>query len=196
MRGAAWLWPAFAAAVLVDAVILHFLPPVGTDQQINAPRPLNLLGNLILASFVNLFLVGIVAPWFARRLAARPAADDEPAPPYEVMLGRTAAVMMAVTALGLAVAGLGNRPVIVSDTQQTEAAARTLRAWVNLHGTADQQEKVAAGIANTVRLAPGFFRSCIPTKDFHRSTCFFIDAKKDPPTIKRDPDMRNNVVQQ
>ena len=29
LRGASWLWPAFFIAVVVDALILHYLPPVG-----------------------------------------------------------------------------------------------------------------------------------------------------------------------
>ena len=71
MRAAAWMWPTYAAAVVVDAAILHFLPPVGSDQQIPAPAGLNLIGDVILASAVNLFLLALVAPWLGRRLHAR-----------------------------------------------------------------------------------------------------------------------------
>src|SRR5207302_9739049 len=49
LRGNSWLWPAFGVAVLIDAAILHFLPPVGTEQQVNAPVALNLFGDLIVA---------------------------------------------------------------------------------------------------------------------------------------------------
>jgi hypothetical protein len=198
MRGAAWLWPAYAAAVVVDAAILHFLPPVGSDQQIDAPTGLNLVGDVILASFVNLFLLGLVAPWLARRLAARAEAGDgeggedggEPVPPYEVQLGRIAAILMACAAFGLLVAGLGNRPVIVSETEATEANARTVRAYVFTRGTPEMRRNLET--ANTVRLAPGFFRTCIAADDRRHSFCFFVDTKKDPPTIRRDPDTRSN----
>ena len=194
LRAAAWLWPAFGAAVLVDGAILHFLPPVGPDQQINAPTSLNLVGDVVLASFTNLFLIAVITPWLARRLAARPHLETQPAPPYEVLLGRTAAILMGVAALGLVVVGLGNRPVIVSETQATEAAARTLRSYVNEHGSPEMQRYVGAGIANTVRLASNFFRSCVPVPSETKVTCFFIDTKADPPTIRRDPDTRPNRV--
>jgi len=192
MRGAAWLWPAYAIAVVVDAALLHFLPPVGPDQQINAPTALNLVGDVILASFVNLFLLGVVAPWLARRLAARSRAApaEEPAPPFEVLLGRTAAVLMAVGALGLVVVGLGNRPLIVSETEATEANARTVRDYVFNHGSAEMRRNLET--ADTVRLSAGFFRTCIAADDRRHAFCFFVDTKKDPPTIRRDPDTRPN----
>jgi hypothetical protein len=190
MRGAAWLWPAFAGAVLVDAAILHFLPPVGTEQQISAPHGLNLVGDVIVASFANLFLVAAVAPWLARRLTARQVAPDEPAPPFEVHLGRTAAILMAVGALGLVVVGLGNRPLIVSETKATEANARTVRDWVFNHGTPEMQRNLET--ANTARLSSNFFRTCIAADDRKRAFCFFVDTKADPPTLRRDPDARPN----
>jgi hypothetical protein len=200
MRSAAWMWPTYAAAVVADAAILHFLPPVGSEQQIPAPAGLNLVGDVILAAAVNLFLIAVVAPWLGRRLHERRAREAEqaqagPMPPYEVVLGRTAAVLMATAALGLVIVGFGNRPLIVSETNATEAAARTLRSWVHMHGTQEMQDKVDAGIANSARLAPNFFRLCIPTNDLHRANCFFVDTSVDPPTIRRDPDMRNNADQ-
>ncbi|MFL5895470.1 MAG: hypothetical protein ACJ76Z_10190 [Thermoleophilaceae bacterium] len=190
LRGGVWLWPAFAAAILVDAAILHFLPPVGTDQQIDAPAGLNLVGDVLVASFANLFLVGAIAPWLARRLAARAVAPAEPAPPFEVHLGRIAAILMAAGALGLVVVGVGNRPLIVSETEATEANARTVRAWVFSHGNPEMRRNLDS--ANTSRLAPNFFRTCIARDDRRRAFCFFVDTKADPPTIRRDPDSRPN----
>lgn len=190
LRGAVWLWPAFAAAVVVDAAILHLLPPVGNDQQIAAPPGLNLVGDLIVASFANLFLVAALAPWLARRLAGREQAPGETPVPYEVHLGRTAAILMAVGALGLVVVGLGNRPVIVSETRATEANANAVRDWVLRHGTPEMQRNLET--ANTVRLATNFFRTCIAADDRRKAFCFFVDTKASPPVLRRDPDSRPN----
>jgi hypothetical protein len=190
LRGAVWLWPAFAAAVLIDAAILHLLPPVGTEQQIKAPSGFNLVGDLIVASFVNLFLVAAVAPWLARRLAARRAGPGQTMPPFEVYLGRTAAILMAVGAVGLVVVGLGNRPVIVSETRATEANARTVRDYVFAQGTPEMQRNLET--ANTARLAANFFRTCIAADDRRRAFCFFVDTSVKPPTLRRDPDTRPN----
>ena len=43
------------------------------------------------------------------------------------------------------------------------------------------------------RIAPDFFRACVPTTDVKHVQCFFIDTKADPPTIRRDPDTRPNA---
>jgi hypothetical protein len=192
MRGASWLWPAFALAVVVDAAILHFLPPVGSEQQLNAPDGLNLVGDLIVAGFTNLFLVAAVAPWLARRLAQRQPAPSEIAPPYEVHLGRTAAILMVVGALGLVVVGLGNRPLIVSETEATETNARLVRQHVLTRGSAEMKRNLDT--ANTARLASNFFRTCIAND--HRTSywCFFVDTKVDPPKLSVDRDQRPNSI--
>jgi hypothetical protein len=46
--------------------------------------------------------------------------------------------------------------------------------------------------SETARLAPDFFRTCIASDDRRHWFCFFVDTKKDPPTIRRDPDTRPN----
>ncbi len=66
LRGA-WQWPVFAALTLVVGLIIHLLSPTGAD--------VDLLLAVILASFGNLFLVGLVAPWLARRLLERQKKD-------------------------------------------------------------------------------------------------------------------------
>jgi hypothetical protein len=192
LRGASWLWPAFAAAVVVDAAILHFLPPVGSEQQIDAPAGLNLVGDAILAGFTNLFMVAVVAPWLAKRLSERPVAAGEIPPPYELQFGRIAAILMAVAAGGLVVAGLGNRPLIVSETKATQTNAELVRNWVLNNGSAEMRRNLET--ANTARLASNFFRTCIANDHRTRYWCFFVDTKADPPKLSRDSDTRPNSL--
>lgn len=192
LRGASWLWPAFAIAVVVDAAILHYLPPVGSEQQIDAPEGLNLVGDLILAGFTNLFLIAVIAPWLAKRLSERPVPEGALKPPYELHYGRTAAILMAVAAFGLVVVGLGNRPLIVSETKATETNARLVRDYVLNHGNAEMKRNLDT--ANTARLASNFFRTCIANDHRTRYWCFFVDTKADPAKLTRDTDSRPNSL--
>jgi hypothetical protein len=180
LRGASWLWPAFFVAVIVDALILHFLPPVGSEQQLNAPQGLNLIGDLIVAGFTNLFLVAAIAP-------GRP-----PRPPYEMHFGRIAVICMAVASLGLVIAGLGNRPLIVSETKATETNARLVRQYVINHGNAEMKRNLET--ANTARLSSDFFRTCISNDHRTRYWCFFVDTKADPAKLSVDTDTRPNSL--
>lgn len=192
MRAGSWLWPAFGLAVAVDAAILHFLPPVGTEQQLNAPAGLNLVGDLIVAGFANLFLIAVIAPWLAKRMTARGVPAGEIPAPYSVHLGRIAVGAMAVGALGLVVVGLANRPVIVSETEASETNARLVQQWIDNHGNAEMKRNIET--ANTARLSADFFRTCIASDERTKYYCFYVDTKADPPTIVRDRDSRPNSL--
>jgi hypothetical protein len=189
MRGAAWLWPAFALFVVIDAALLHWLPPVNPEDPVG-PQAFTAFGNLIIASFGNLFLVAVVAPWLARRLAERPVPEGEEKPPYELFLGRAGATLMALGAFGLLVAGLATRPTIVSETRATEDNARVVRDYVFAKGTPEMRRNL--GSANTVRMSEGFFRTCIARDDRRLAFCFFVNTKNDPATLRPDPDSRPN----
>jgi hypothetical protein len=180
-RGA-WQWPAFAALTLADAAILHLLPPVGTG--------IDPFLALILASFGNLVLVGAAAPWIARRLVERQRRERSEGPPAEVVLDRTATSLLAVGAVGLLVAGLGSRPLVVSETKATEENARLVERYVTREGTAEVKRNL--GSANTRRLAEGYFRTCVALDDKRRAFCMFVDTKRD--TVTPDRDARPNAL--
>jgi hypothetical protein len=190
VRSAVWLWPAFAAAVAGDAALLHYLPPVNPEQQLPGGSVFGLIGDVIVASFGNLFLVAVVAPWLAKRLAARPPDPGVPPTPLEVLVGRAAAALMVAGAIGLLVVGLATRPLIVSETRATEQNARTVRDWVLSRGSAEMRRNL--GNADTVRLSAGYFRTCIASDKRTRWFCFFVDTNVEPTSLERDPDTRPN----
>jgi hypothetical protein len=186
LRGAL-TWPAFAIFTIGDGLLLHFLPPNTTGVKI--------IPGLIIASFANLFLIGAVANWIARRLAARERAAHraerrDPLPP-EVIHDRTATVLLSLAAVGLLVAGLGNPPEIVSETNATHEAAVLSERFVKQHGTPEAKANLLD--ANTRRLADGYFRVCVNLNDRSRAFCMFVDTKKK--TVVHDPDARPNKVE-
>jgi hypothetical protein len=185
LRGA-WQWPAFVLVTFGDGLVLHAVPPVGTGVR--------LIPGILLAAVGNLFLVAVVAPWLARRLEQRAqrarAAGLEPGPPYEVVLSRTATGLLLAGVLGLVAAGLAARPAVVSETEATEANARAVRAHVLARGSEEVRRNLDS--ANTIRVAEGFFRSCIALDDRTRAYCVWVDTTKDPPEVRRDPSQLPN----
>src|SRR5207248_992 len=69
LRGAT-MWPAFVVLTLADGVLLHLFPPVRLGVEEGG---MTIPCGIIVASVGNLFLIGAVAPFLARRLAARDA---------------------------------------------------------------------------------------------------------------------------
>ncbi len=99
-RRGAWLWPAFVAAVIVDALIGHALPPVGDTQK--------LFGAALVACFLNLLGIVLLSLPLAALLRRR-----RPDLPWIVArdYGGTA-VVLAITAALLS-AGLINHSTVL-----------------------------------------------------------------------------------
>lgn len=186
LRGATQ-WPAFVVLTLLDALVLDLLPPVAT-------LGLNFIEGVLIATFANLVLIGALAPFLTRRLAAR---RDLPAPTrvppeaeHAVRQDRIATLLLVAGLAATIVSGLANRPVIVSETQETEEAARALRDVAN-HSPDDELRRNLE-TANTVRLGEGYFRICIARDDRERFACFFIDTNVEPTRVTRDPSVEPN----
>jgi hypothetical protein len=175
----AWRWPAFFAFTALDALILHLLPPLGAESDLEIPLA------LILASFGNLAIlsgVDLLSRFWERR---RAALGQDPGPPTTVLMDRLAGALLVAGALGVLAAGLANRPVIVSETEATEEAARTVRDWVLDRAPEEYRRNLET--ANTIRLAEGFFRICIADDTRRRPLCLFVDTNVEPTRIRRDP---------
>jgi hypothetical protein len=179
LRGA-WMWPSFIVLTLLDGLLLHLLPPWREG--------VGIIPGILLATFGNLILIGAVAPWLARRLWKRRQAADPGAPPkaqLEVLTDRMGTGLLVASVLGVLASGLAARPVIVVETDQRERGAKALEDFVNVHGTPELRRNLEA--SDTARLADGYYRSCIPHDDRRHWSCYFIDARKKPTTLVRDP---------
>jgi hypothetical protein len=173
------MWPTFITVTLVDGLILHLLPPVGTG--------VDLIPAILLATFGNLLLIGAIAPWLARRTWKRRPAAEPGAPPraqLEVLSDRIGTGLLLATIVGVVAAGLAARPTVVSETEDTEANAKAFRALVLARG--DQELIRNLETANTVRLGEDFFRTCIARDDREHYFCAFVDTSRKPPAVDVD----------
>jgi hypothetical protein len=184
LRGA-WMWPSFVAITLLDGLILHRLPPVRTGVDI--------IPGILLATFGNLVLIGAVGPWLARRIWKRRPAADVGAPPkaqFEVLSDRIGTGLLVASVFGVLAAGLAARPTVVSETESTEENARAVREYILRSG--DQELVRNLETANTIRLADGYFRTCVARDDRERNFCVFVDTNEEPTEIVRDQSAEPN----
>jgi hypothetical protein len=182
---AATMWPAFIVITLLDGVLLHLLPPIGTGIPV--------IGGILLATFGNLVLVGAAAPFLARRLGARrPGPPATPQAAHEVLSDRLGTALLVAGALGIVAAGLGNREVVVSETDATTKNANAVRAYVLHSPNAELRRNLET--ANTIKLGDGYFRTCIARDDRRRADCFFVDTTKRPTRLTRDQSVEPNAV--
>jgi hypothetical protein len=182
------MWPAFVVVTLLDGLILHLLPPVGTGVDI--------VPAILLAVFGNLVLVGAVAPWLARRIWARRPVATPGAPPVaqrEVLVDRMGTGLLVASVVGVLAAGLAARPLVVAETDAKERAADAILDVVNNSGNDELMRNKET--AQTARLGDGYFRTCIAHDDRHRFWCWFIDTTKKPTEVIRDPSALPNRLE-
>jgi hypothetical protein len=181
------MWPTFIVVTLVDGLILHKLPPVGTG--------VDLIPGILLATFGNLILIGAVAPWLARRTWNRRPAAEPGAPPraqLEVLADRIGTGLLLATIVGVIAAGLAARPTVVSETEATERNAEAFRSLILNSGDSELIRNLET--ANTVRLGEDFFRTCVARDDRRHYYCAFIDTSKHPPDVDVDGSAEPNSV--
>jgi hypothetical protein len=149
-RRGAWLWPTFAAAVILDAGIVHMLPIVGHEQSI--------FGGLV---------AGMICSLLAVLLGSRPlgALLRRRRPDLPAMIARdyggTVAVL-AVSALILT-GGLLHRSTIDRQNSMLRDAIVRAEAYIGAHAPADFA--VNAAHTDTFTIQQGVYRTCAPSRD-------------------------------
>jgi hypothetical protein len=169
LRGA-WQWPAFVALTVVDGVLLAVLPFTGDGS--------TLMAGLLIAGFINLFAVAVLAPVAGRALRAR-------RPDLPRLIARDyagTAALLAVAALLLA-GGLAHRPAVQGERDDERAAVAGVHEYVLGHAPAYRGGLRAI---DALQLEPELYRACVPGRA--RWLCLFVSTDQRPAGVTLDPD--------
>jgi hypothetical protein len=179
LRGA-MLWPAFAAAVVVQAVLLEELPVSGDDGP-------GLFAAFLLAGFVNLCLVAVAAPlaghWLRRR---------RPGMPTVIATDRAGAAVLAAACALVALLGLLHHSTVRAARDDLSAQGAAARRFVLSHAPREFQANAAH--LDTVKHSDHLYRTCVAGPDPARAFCVFVHTDQSPPGVTRDPDERPNAA--
>jgi hypothetical protein len=92
--------------------------------------------------------------------------------------------------LGVIVAGLAARPLVVSETEETERNAKAFRSFILDSGDRELIRNLET--ANTIELGDTLFRTCVARDDRRHYFCTLIDVNRHPPDIDVDPSAEPN----
>jgi hypothetical protein len=177
-RKGAWMWPAFLAFTVADALLVHLLPISGTD--------IALVPAFLLAGFFNLLAVAVAAPmagWVLRR-------RWRPDLPRTVAHDYAGTVLLFVVAAGLLVAGLLNRGAADEARADFASQSAAVRQYVATQAPAAFRRNLDR--ADTLKLEEDLYRTCVPGPDPRRELCLYVSTDQHPPGIRRDPSREPN----
>lgn len=177
LRGA-WLWPCFLGLTVLDGALLHRLPPYGEG-------PGTFVAALLVAGFLNLFVVAVLAPLAGGRLRHR-----RPDLPRLIADDYAGTALIVVVALGLVASGLGHRPAVVAERDDEAAATVGSRQYVAHSGAPQYRSRLAE--VDLLRLEEDHYRTCVPGRDPRRWLCLFVNTDQRPAGVTRDPDEAPN----
>ena len=160
-RAGAWLWPAFVAFTIVDAVIGHDLPPAGSTETLFAAALLGLFLNLLGVLFLSRPL-----GWALRRV--RPDMPQVVARDY----GGTI-VVLALTAT-LVLAGVTHRPAIQASQRAMQDAIARAQAWIG--DRAPDEFRRNLQVVSLLAIQTGtIYRACVPNVENTKSYCVVVN---------------------
>jgi hypothetical protein len=179
LRGA-MLWPAFVAAVVIQALLLELLPIAGDDGP-------GLFAAVLLAGFLSLFVVAVAAP-----LAGRWLRRHRPGMPSEIATDRAGAVLLAAGCVVVVVLGLLHHSSVSAARADLSAQAASARRFVI--SQAPREFQANANHLNTVKLKDDLYRTCVAGEHPDRAFCVFVNTDQSPPGVTRDADQRPNAA--
>ena len=163
-RRGAWLWPAFAAVTILDALLGRALPPSGDTQ--------SLVGAGLVACFLNLLGIVLLGRLFGAILRRR--RRDLPRIVARDYGGTTAIVTIAAVLLA---AGLINHSTVIAHQQAKRDAIVRAQAWIGDHAPAEFRSHMA--LVDTYAIEPGsIYRVCMPSsRGGARTYCVVVSTR-------------------
>jgi hypothetical protein len=162
-RRGAWMWPAFVALTVLDAVIGATLPPTGDGW--------DPVGAFLVAGFAN--LAAIVALSVPLRLALRRRRPDLPKLIAGDYAGTT--TMLAITAL-LLVLGVLHQPRLHTDQRSMQDAIKRAQAYIGDHAPNAIAGNVQHVSTYTIQ-AGSIYRVCVPSLTGNADYCVVVHEK-------------------
>jgi hypothetical protein len=179
LRGAT-MWPAFLAALVVDAVLLRVLPIAGDT----AP---DVFATALLGFFFNLVAVAVGAPLLGRLVRRR-----RPGLPKVVADDRAGTALIAGIAAVLLAVGLLHHPVVAAQARAFDLQAAAARQFVIERAPRPFRARVDR--MDTWKQKAGLYRTCVPGPSDRRSFCVFVNTAHHPPLVTGDRDQSPNSV--
>ena len=176
LRGA-WQWPAFMVLTLVDAVLLVRLPPYDGG-------PEHLFPAVVLAGFVNLLAVVVLAPTIGRLIRRR-----RPDLPRLIAANYAGAASLAAISVVVVVAGLAHRSAMRAELDRQQVVAAAMQDFV-VEQAPEHRDSVAT--VDVIRIDRDYYRACIPGDDARHWFCLFVSTDQHPPGITRDTEEVSN----
>jgi hypothetical protein len=96
----------------------------------------------------------------------------------------------AVTA-ALLVGGVLHRPAVERAERDLHVQAAAARAFLLTEAPPAARSRL--GAADAIRLADGFYRTCVPEGRPRRAFCVFVRTNQNPPVVRADPDRSPNA---
>jgi hypothetical protein len=178
MRGA-WQWPTFFALTLVDGAVLSLLP-------FYADGPGGFVPGVLLAGFVNLLAVAVLAPFCGRLLRRR-----RPDLPRLVASNYAGTALLSALAALLLLGGILHRPATEAGERTRMAVLGTMHNFVLSRRPSLRSALVATDI---LRVESTLYRACVPKPQPRRWLCLFVSTDQQPPGITRDSDELSNAT--
>jgi hypothetical protein len=163
-RAGAWLWPAFVAFTLADAVIGHALPPAGSTESLTAAGLLGLVLNLLGVLFLSRPL-----GWLMRQ-----ARGDLPTVVARDYGGTV--VVLALTGV-LVLAGVMHRPAIHASERAMQDAIARAQAWIGDRAPAEFRRNLQVVSVFAIQ-AGTIYRACVPNAQRTKTYCVIVDRSK------------------
>jgi hypothetical protein len=162
-RRGAWLWPAFVAATLVDAIIGHELPPAGESQTVAAAAVAGLVLNLLAVILLSRPL-GMVLRRRRRDM------------PLLIARNYAGTLVVALVTAGFVAVGLAHHADVMSNRRAARDAIVRAQAFIGDRAPPTFRRNLQW--VNMFAIEPGrIYRACVPSQDGRRTYCVIVDDR-------------------